>query len=401
MKTQSSRIITTFFYALVLTTSLQTRADSSTPDAASPWYKFNKPLTYYQSEEALSIADQVVLFQRATGGWGKSIDPSTPRSVIEQQTIKLKDRGIALAVDSPNYGKYSHQASTFDNHATWAHLRFLLRVYKLNPNERYLKTIESGFNFVFQAQNRQGGFPQNFPNIHGLGGLLTLNDKATTGTLWALKECLSEMSSALSPKLRQACKNHFEKGIEFLVNTQIKHRGVLTGWAQQYTSDLLPAKGRVYEPIAIAAQETTEVIKLLMSIKQPSAEVVNAIKSAVTWLERTKIHNRKVIKTKSVKPVITTKMTIREYEGAEQKTIRVQNAGYDKQIIGAQGAVIWARFYSVDQNSPVFSDWDGGLYQDLSDISYERRIGYMWYGTWPKTLLRRDWPNWRRKYLPI
>lgn len=401
MKTQSSRIITTFFYALVLITSLQTRADSSTPDAVSPWYKFNKPLTYYQSEEALSIADQVVLFQRATGGWGKSIDPSTPRSVIEQQTIKLKDRGIALAVDSPNYGKYSHQASTFDNHATWAHLRFLLRVYKLNPNERYLKAIESGFNFVFQAQNRQGGFPQNFPNIHGLGGLLTLNDKATTGTLWALKECHSETFSALSPKLRQACKNHFEKGIEFLVSTQIKHRGVLTGWAQQYTSDLLPAKGRVYEPIAIAAQETTEVIKLLMSIKQPSAEVVNAIKAAVTWLERTKIHNRKVIKTKSVKPVITTKMTIREYEGAEQKTIRVQNAGYDKQIIGAQGAVIWARFYSVDQNSPVFSDWDGGLYQDLSDISYERRIGYMWYGTWPKTLLRRDWPNWRRKYLPI
>ena len=32
--------------------------------------------------------------------------------------------------------------------------------------------------------------------------------------------------------------------------------------------------------------------------------------------------------------------------------------------------------------------------RDLNDIEYERRVGYAWYGTWPKDLLEVKYPAW-------
>ena len=36
--------------------------------------------------------------------------------------------------------------------------------------------------------------------------------------------------------------------------------------------------------------------------------------------------------------------------------------------------------------TPLFSDRDGKIYDDVSEISKERRTGYDWYGTWPLQL---------------
>ncbi|MEX2401205.1 MAG: pectate lyase [Rhodothermales bacterium] len=44
---------------------------------------------------------------------------------------------------------------------------------------------------------------------------------------------------------------------------------------------------------------------------------------------------------------------------------------------------------------PIFSGRDGVIKYELSEIERERRIGYRWYGTWPRELLEQEYPQWR------
>ena len=52
---------------------------------------------------------------------------------------------------------------------------------------------------------------------------------------------------------------------------------------------LSPAQGRSFELPSIAVQETVEVVRYLMTIPEPSPEVVDAIEGAVAWLEQVRI----------------------------------------------------------------------------------------------------------------
>jgi PelA/Pel-15E family pectate lyase len=58
---------------------------------------------------------------------------------------------------------------------------------------------------------------------------------------------------------------------------------------------------------------------------------------------------------------------------------------------------LWARFYEIGTNRPIFSDRDGVPKRELSEIGYERRNGYAWLGKWPQHLLAVEYPAWRHK----
>ena len=59
---------------------------------------------------------------------------------------------------------------------------------------------------------------------------------------------------------------------------------------------------------------------------------------------------------------------------------------------------LWARFYELGTNRPIFLGRDSVVRYAFAEIELERRIGYSYYGTWPATLLSRDYPDWRRKH---
>ena len=61
---------------------------------------------------------------------------------------------------------------------------------------------------------------------------------------------------------------------------------------------------------------------------------------------------------------------------------------------------MWARFYEIGTNRPIFSDRDGIPKRELSEIGYERRNGYAWLGYWPQRLLEREYPAWRDEVDP-
>ena len=57
----------------------------------------------------------------------------------------------------------------------------------------------------------------------------------------------------------------------------------------------------------------------------------------------------------------------------------------------------WARFYDLKTRKPVFCDRDGIPKATLAEIGHERRNNYSWYGTWPRTLLEKDYPAWKKR----
>src|SRR5262249_25129955 len=58
---------------------------------------------------------------------------------------------------------------------------------------------------------------------------------------------------------------------------------------------------------------------------------------------------------------------------------------------------LWARFYELGTNRPLYMDRDSKPHYDFSEIGYERRSGYNYHGTWPESLLERDYPAWRAR----
>jgi PelA/Pel-15E family pectate lyase len=113
-----------------------------------------------------------------------------------------------------------------------------------------------------------------------------------------------------------------------------------------------------------------------MSLEKPSPEVVHSIDAAVTWLETVKIPGIKVV----------------------DATAPGTPKGKDKTVVTDAGAKpMWARFYEIGSNKPIFSGRDGVKKYSLADIEYERRNGYAWLGYWPESLLA-EFPPWKQKH---
>jgi lysophospholipase L1-like esterase len=112
-----------------------------------------------------------------------------------------------------------------------------------------------------------------------------------------------------------------------------------------------------------------------MSLDDPSPEVVAAVEGAVAWFEQAKLRGIRV-------------------------AVRKDDAlptGKDRVVVkDASAPPMWARFYEIGSNRPIFADRDGVAKHDLAEIGHERRNGYAWLGYWPQRLLEKEYPAWKR-----
>ena len=119
-------------------------------------------------------------------------------------------------------------------------------------------------------------------------------------------------------------------------------------------------------------------MRFLMGIERPPPIIIEAIEGAVVWFDRAKIRGIRLIS----KP-------------------HDSERGYDRVVIkDATALPIWARFYEIGTNSPIFCGRDGKIKDTLAEIEHERRTGYSWYGHGPATLLSKDYPAWQKKWAP-
>ncbi|MDN3673186.1 pectate lyase [Flavobacterium branchiarum] len=321
--------------------------------------------SWFATPEAQIIAENVLLYQRNIGGWPKNIEMQKPLSDTEKQSL------IALKSDL-------HDITT-DNGATYQEMLFLAKMYKQKPDERYNKAFLSGLDYLLEAQYDNGGWPQFYPLKKGYYTHITYNDDSMFHILTILKQ-IAETSDyygiPIPKEYVTKAKVAFDKGITCIIKTQYKQNGVLTAWCAQHDENTLaPAKARAYELPSLSGKESAKITLLLMTIDNPSPEVITAVKSAYAWFEKTKITN------------------------LEEKRI-LNDAGkiIDKKMIVTQNAApIWARFMELDSNEPFFCDRDGVKKKTLDEIGAERKNGYSWYSDEPKEVLKK-YPSWEKKY---
>ena len=91
-------------------------------------------------------------------------------------------------------------------------------------------------------------------------------------------------------------------------------------------------------------------------------------------------------------------------ESAAVKGVRVEDftdadgARNRRAVNDAAAPAIWARFYELGTNRPIFTGRDRIIRYDFNAIERERRVGYAYFGRWPARLLAEEYPRWRARH---
>lgn len=347
------------------------RAQSDAPKTETvkyvKWVKAaaNYPDSFFTTEEARRVGDNVLLYQHTTGGW--------PKNVQMQDSLTDKER---LAVEAK---KNDVNESTIDNGATTTELTYLARLYNATHEKRYLDGFNAGMEYLFRSQYANGGWPQFWPRPTGYYTRITYNDDAMVNVLWMLdKISRGEAPYAFAAdSTRAKGREAVNRGVECILKTQVKQNGKLTVWCAQHDEHTLqPAKARAYELPSLSGGESIGVVMFLMSRPNPSKAIRRSIEAAVEWFRTSRIEGKK----------------IERYTNAEGKPdLRMVDCK-----AGEQCEPLWGRFYTLDTNRPFVCDRDGVIKYDLSEIGYERRNGYGWYNHHGQMVLK-EYEAWKRR----
>jgi len=338
--------------------------------ASVPWSQcLNQRPEFYTTDEAVRIADSVLLYQRDSGGWPKGTDMAKP----------LGEEGKASIRKAKN-----RKDSTLDNSATHTQIRYLAEVYYATKFDRFRQGLIKGVDYLLEAQYPNGGWPQFYPfeGHADYSRYITFNDGATIGAMSVLQDIAQRKRqyAFIDPDHCEKARKAVEKGIECILTRQIIVDGKRTGWCQQYDEKTLePRPARSYEKVSICGSDSADIVRFLMGIDRPSQQIIKGIEGAIVWFNQAKLTG------------------IRQIE----KSDRSVEGGYDRVVIeDANAPPIWARFYQIGTNRPIFCGRDGIIKYKLAEIEQERRTHYAWYGYWPAELLAKDYPAWREKWTP-
>ena len=317
---------------------------------------------YFGTAPAKHIADVIVSFQTPAGGWSKNMGFSGALRLPGQPYAanNLNALPDPNDFDKPKDPQWNY-VGTLDNDSTNTELHFLAKVQALTPGkdgDAYRASFIKGIRYLLAAQYPNGGFPQVYPLEGGYHDAITFNDNAVSESA----ETLSDVAEAKSgydfvpADLRKQAGEAVAKALKCILTSQIVIGGKKTIWAQQEDAlTLEPVSARNYEPGALAASESADLLEYLMSLPSPSKELVAAIDAGVAWLKGAAIYGS-------------------EYTGG-----RGDPAG--RTLKPKEGAgPIWARYYSIPAQKPIFGDRDKTLHDNVNELSAERRNGYAWYG---------------------
>lgn len=315
----------------------------------------------YRPDQFREIADNIVSYQNADGGWPKNID----------MLAKLDPDSVKQAL-APFRRK-----STLDNSNVYTQAEFLSNVWVLTQDTTYSGSARRAFEYMLSTQYPNGGWRGWDVDA------VTFNDGVMEGVLDTWLDVVegNPIYAWVDDALRARIRTSFDRGIETVLRCQYVQNGVKSVWPQQCDHETLqPCKARSYEFPSLSAGESAGLVMLLMRIENPSPEVVEAVKSAVAWFERSKITGKKIV-------------TVSVPEGLEED----RSIKRDRLLVDDPDASpIWARFYELDTNRPFMSTREGKIVYNLCEVPAERRTGYAWYGGWGNKVLKK-YPSWLRK----
>jgi len=336
----------------------------------------NKTGDWYAGDDARHIADVIVSFQTPAGGWSKHLN-LTGHERVPGERFTSDEASHFLTnndLDLPHEANWNY-VGTFDNDATTTQLNFLAKVIAALPADasvKYRTSFLSGLKYIFAAQYPNGGWPQVWPLEGGYHDSITFNDDAMLHILDLLTDIVGDTNTyAFVPKKsREQAETSLNRGLQCVLAAQIKVKGQRTIWCQQV--DLLtlaPTSARNYEMPCESAGESATLMMFLMKIPHPNKETISAVEGAAAWFKKTAIYG------------YTFKFTTLE----------------GRQLIASPGSgPIWARYYQIGTDRPIFGDRDKTIHDQVREISAERRKGYSWFGEVPKRALEH-YETWDKK----
>jgi PelA/Pel-15E family pectate lyase len=325
--------------------------------------------SWYAGADARHIADNIVSFQTPAGGWGKNLDMSK-QARRPGERYGPNNVSLFLAPDDfdvPREPEWNY-IGTIDNDATITQIRFLVKVAAavgVKDGAPYRAALLRGIDYLLAAQYPNGGWPQVWPLEGGYHDAITYNDSAMTQVMDIMHHVADgkdEYAFASQPIRAQAAAS-FERGVRCVLATQITDGGKPGVWAQQDDAlTLKPVSARNYEMPSESSGESADLMIMLMDdLPHPTAKQQQAIRAAAAWFKKTAIYGQ------SYGP-----------------------AANGRGLTPTPGAgPIWARYYQLGTDVPIFGDRDKSIHDNLNDLSKERRNGYGWFGAAPQHALDR------------
>lgn len=336
----------------------------STADVAMPnrWGEayLQLPPAWYATADALGVADSVMRYQSPQGGWPKNTNlAELPKSTAE--------------IPQPGDGR----ANTIDNGATTLPIQFLARVADATGDADCKASVARGLDYLLAAQYDVGGWPQFYPLRKGYYSHITYND----GAMIHVMELLHDVVGGEGPftfvdaERRSQAEAAIAKGIKCILETQVWQDGKPAVWCAQHdVGTLEPAWARAYEIPSLSGSESVGITRFLMEKAPQTPEVVAAIEGAIAWFKAVQIRGLKYV-------------CGRNSRGERDCWVEPDS----------DAPPLWARFYDLESNRPLFAGRDRVIHDSLAEVEQERRRGYAYYGNWAKNLLAKNYPRWRAK----
>ena len=127
-----------------------------------------------------------------------------------------------------------------------------------------------------------------------------------------------------------------------------------------------------HDDVELAALEAELASESEAAIEEPSPEIQASIEGAAEWLRSVAISGIRVDR-------------IRRPDGRTERVL----------VEDSDAPPVWARFYELVTDRPLYLDRDSVYRYDFAEIGYERRSGYSYHGDWAASLLSEDYPRWR------
>jgi len=309
-----------------------------------------QPEAWFRSEDGRRALTNVLSHQSPRGDWPKNQNTTAKPFAGDTKSIK----------------------GTFDNGATTAELRLLAGALNATSDERLKAAFLKGLDHILSAQYTNGGWPQySPPPARSYHRHITFNDDTMRRLLEFLRDVATarEFTFVDAPKRAQS-QQAFDRGINCIVKCQVRMNGQLTAWCAQHDEVTLePRPARSYELVSLSGAESAGLLQLLMSLERPSSEIVRAVHAGAKWFGASKLAG-----------------------------LRETRVNGDKRILrDPEAPPLWARFYEIGSNRPIYSGRDGAKKYDIAEIEAERRNGYAWHGTWGAEVLKR-FAEWKQRW---
>ena len=276
------------------------------------------------------------------------------------------------------FGANDVELGTIDNDATVVELMFLADVYARSGDVKYRDAARKALDFLLTMQYPSGGWPQVYPaRVESNAAMLysnhvTFNDDAMVRVLVMLDHAAHNKAplngDVFTADERSKITAAIDKGVDFILKSQIVQRGVKTVWCAQHDPvNYEPRAARSFEHASKSGKESVLIVAYLMTRPQTPA-IKAAVKSAIAWY-----------KSSAVK-VDNTAYVSRPSSNKDDR--------YNP-IVSTPGKTMWYRFYDVDSDVGFFSGRSAtdtppgvGKKYNLMDVEPERRYGYQWGGNY-------------------